>query len=294
MLPLSPAEYPLLRPWFWPERPGPLVYPHVTATGHGRCLVDRLPGPRTVLAEISGNYSVRGDADHLTHPAEPIKGFVDAPEKFWPALRRLDPSAQVWERVIFELPSEPAATTAPAAEVRRLADGDDAVVGALSEDVGWIASTLGGATGLTHSGLGWGAFVDGRLASVAVPFYLGERYTDIGVVTEPAFRGRGLSTACAAGSSPTSGKPAVSPAGAPARTIRRASGSRAGWGSAWCARTGCTRCARRCPPASRGGRACRPLTAAARSCTPSLWTRINRSVDARWQHRGCPKATPCT
>jgi len=198
VLPLPPAEYPLLRPWFWPERPGPLVYPHVTATGHGRCLVDRLPGPRTVLAEVSGNYSVRGDADHLTDPAEPIKGFVDAPEKFWPALRRLDPSAQVWERVIFGLPGEPAATTAPAAEVRRLADGDEAVVGALSDDVGWIASTLGGATGLTHSGLGWGAFLDGRLASVAVPFYLGERYTDIGVVTELEFRGRGLSTACAA------------------------------------------------------------------------------------------------
>jgi GNAT superfamily N-acetyltransferase len=198
VLPLPPADYPLLRPWFWPERPGPLVYPHVISTGRGRCHVDRLPGPRTVLAEVGGNYCVRGDADHLTDPAEPIRGFVDGPEKFWTALRRLDPGAQVWERVIFELAREPTATPAPTGAVRRLMAGDEAALTALSDDVGWIAATLGGPAGLARSGLGWGAFVGGRLASVAVPFYIGERYTDIGVVTEPEFRGRGLSTACAA------------------------------------------------------------------------------------------------
>lgn len=36
------------------------------------------------------------------------------------------------------------------------------------------------------------------LASVAVPFFIGERYEDPGVVTEAEYRGRGLSTACAA------------------------------------------------------------------------------------------------
>jgi predicted GNAT family acetyltransferase len=34
--------------------------------------------------------------------------------------------------------------------------------------------------------------------SVACVFFLGRRYADIAVVTEPASRGRGFSTACAA------------------------------------------------------------------------------------------------
>jgi RimJ/RimL family protein N-acetyltransferase len=38
--------------------------------------------------------------------------------------------------------------------------------------------------------------VDGVLASVACTFFLAEEYEDVGVVTEPAYRGVGLSTAC--------------------------------------------------------------------------------------------------
>lgn len=36
------------------------------------------------------------------------------------------------------------------------------------------------------------------MVSVACSFYVGTEHEDIGVVTAPAFRGRGLSTACAA------------------------------------------------------------------------------------------------
>ena len=50
---------------------------------------------------------------------------------------------------------------------------------------------------MAASGYAWGAFSDGRLASVACTFFLGERYEDIGVVTEEEFRGMGLSVACA-------------------------------------------------------------------------------------------------
>ncbi len=39
--------------------------------------------------------------------------------------------------------------------------------------------------------------MDGRLVSVAVTFFVGDRYEEIGVVTEPGFQGRGLSAACA-------------------------------------------------------------------------------------------------
>jgi predicted GNAT family acetyltransferase len=49
---------------------------------------------------------------------------------------------------------------------------------------------------LATTGLAWGAFIKGRLASVACTFFLGDQYEEIGVVTEPEFRGRGLSVAC--------------------------------------------------------------------------------------------------
>ncbi|MBK8047554.1 MAG: GNAT family N-acetyltransferase [Anaerolineales bacterium] len=41
-----------------------------------------------------------------------------------------------------------------------------------------------------------GAFVNGELAAVASSFFVGSSYEDIGVVTAPDFRGRGLSPAC--------------------------------------------------------------------------------------------------
>lgn len=57
----------------------------------------------------------------------------------------------------------------------------------------WISNTWGGPAGLATSGHARGAFVDGRLMSVACAFYVGERYEEIGVVAEPDHRGRGLS-----------------------------------------------------------------------------------------------------
>ncbi|HZS21080.1 MAG TPA: hypothetical protein VFA63_08835 [Pseudonocardiaceae bacterium] len=47
-----------MQQWFLPERPGPLVWAHVVQTGHGRCLVDRWPNPRTVVAQVADNYSL--------------------------------------------------------------------------------------------------------------------------------------------------------------------------------------------------------------------------------------------
>jgi predicted GNAT family acetyltransferase len=51
---------------------------------------------------------------------------------------------------------------------------------------------------MAASGTAWAAFADGRPVAVASTFFLGREYEDIGVVTEPAHRGRGLSTSCAA------------------------------------------------------------------------------------------------
>lgn len=167
-------------------------------TGHGRCLVDRWPNPRTVLAEVAGNVSLRGDPDHLSDLDEPIAGFVEAPESFFAVLRELDPDLHIWDRVIFELSGAAHRPPPPHAAVRRLTEADAEVIAGLTGDIGWIAETLGGPPGLASSELAWGAFDQGRLISVAVPFYLGERYEDLGVVTEQVFRRRGLSTACAA------------------------------------------------------------------------------------------------
>lgn len=167
-------------------------------TGHGRCLVDRWPDPRTVLAEVAGNVSLRGDPDYLSDLDEPMTGFVEAPESFLAVLRELDPGLHVWERVMFELSGATPRLPQPAATVRRLTAADADAAAGLSEEIRWIVATHGGPVELARSELAWGAFVADQLVSVAVPFYLGEHYEDLGVVTEQAYRRRGLSTACAA------------------------------------------------------------------------------------------------
>ena len=61
----------------------------------------------------------------------------------------------------------------------------------LSAESIWVSQTWGGGKALAQSGYGWGAWVDGVLASVACTFFLGNEYEDIGVVTEPGYRGNG-------------------------------------------------------------------------------------------------------
>lgn len=151
-----------------------------------------------MLAQIGSNISLRGDPEHLSELDEPLVGFVDAPESFCAVLRELDPGLHTWDRLVFELSTAAQRPPQPAAAVRRLTAADFSALTGLDEDSRWIAGTFGGPTGLAGSELAWGAFDGGRLVSVAVPFYLGDRYEDVGVVTERAFRRRGLSTACAA------------------------------------------------------------------------------------------------
>jgi GNAT superfamily N-acetyltransferase len=194
-----------LADWFFPERPGPLVGSHVVLTGQGAAWADRWPAPRALLVEVAGNYSLAGDPDAL-RPADqpPLAGFIEAPEPFIPLLRAACGDLFEWGRVIFELPGSAALDLArfgaPAnALVRPLAAADAAHLAGLGPDTNWVCITWGGPGGLAASGRAWGAFVGGRLASVAGTFFAGAQYEDIGVVTEPGFRGRGLNTACAAG-----------------------------------------------------------------------------------------------
>ena len=81
------------------------------------------------------------------------------------------------------LAGDPAALD-PAAVAGRLA-------GLGPETRSWIAATWGGPGGLAASGTGWGAFQGRRLVAVACPFFVGAGYEDLGVATEPGFRGSG-------------------------------------------------------------------------------------------------------
>jgi GNAT superfamily N-acetyltransferase len=177
---------------FEPERPGPIIHSHIVATGVGRCRADDAAHPRTALAEVpGGNVACRGEPAVVPD----VRGFVEAAPEWLPALKAVA-ELELWERIIAVLPE--AADPRPGHAVRRLGPADVAGLDALDPSIAWISETWGGHAGMAASGRAWGAVADGRLVAVAVAFLVGTVYEDIGVVTEPAYRGRGLSTACSA------------------------------------------------------------------------------------------------
>jgi RimJ/RimL family protein N-acetyltransferase len=196
---LAPEHHAQLARLLPPERPGPLVGPHVLQTGLDACHVDRWPDPRLLLFTAGPNYSLVGDPEAASAASlgNLIAGMVDAPPHFEPLLRSIDPQLGHWDRIISQLLREPAPFDAGDAEVRRLRPRDVRQVSDLSEENRWIWETLGGPVTLCAAREGWGAFEAGRLVSLAVPFFIGQHFEDIGVVTEPDQRGRGLSVACA-------------------------------------------------------------------------------------------------
>lgn len=199
MIRLTSQQTARIKDWFLPERPGPLIGSHVILTGHGECLVDRWPHPQAVLVETAGNYTLLGDAQALA-PADlqgHVKGFVETIEAFVPLLREAFPDLQTWPRVIFAQPEAPQPVTTASYELRRLEPSDAQHLSGLTPESAWISKTWGGPQGLAASGLAWGAFVAGQLASIACTFFLGETYEELGVVTEREFQKIGLSTACA-------------------------------------------------------------------------------------------------
>jgi RimJ/RimL family protein N-acetyltransferase len=200
LIPLTPAQLGTMERWLAPERPGPLVAQHVARTGYGSCLADRWPDPRALIVETGGNYTLAGNPAVLDPAdlADRVTGFVEAPPAFLPLLRRAVDDVVEWPRVVFALTGPPRVSFGQR-EVRRLEPGDADHLSRLSDELSWIAKTWGGPTGLSASGTAWGAFVAARLVAVACPFFVGGKYEDLGVVTEPEFRGLGLSSACAAG-----------------------------------------------------------------------------------------------
>jgi GNAT superfamily N-acetyltransferase len=180
--------------FFAPERPGPLIHPHVLISGVGGCRADRRPDPRWVLAELpGGNVALRGEPAAI----DGLVGLVEAPPEWLPALREVDPGTAVWDRVVAVLP-DTVDVPAPPAAVRPLTAADTAALETLDPSLAWISETWDGPAGLAASGYAVAAFDGGRPVSVACSFYVGRAFEDIGVVTDAAYRGRGLSAACTA------------------------------------------------------------------------------------------------
>jgi GNAT superfamily N-acetyltransferase len=196
MIEIAPSEMGSLTDWVEPEQPGWItIGPHVRDTGHGRCWVDRQPDPRAVLVQAGDNYLLLGDPPERLPP---LKGFVSASDHVAPALRATFDRVGVWDRVAYLLHGAPRASTVEGFEMRRLGAADAPALTGLSARSGWVHDTWGGAHGLAASGYAWGAFDGPVLASVACTFFLGRRYEELAVVTEPAYERRGLSTVCAA------------------------------------------------------------------------------------------------
>ena len=200
MLVLAPElAAPLVRNWLDAEQPRLFTAWHVAMTGNGACLVDRWPEPRAGLAITYNNFALLGDPDAFS-PDElrgRLAGFLEAPEAFDGLVRRAFGGAVTWPRITL-VQHAPAVPKPVSALIRRLGAADAQQLWALTPESLWIANTWGGPGGLATSGYAWAAFVGGELASVACTFSIAERFEDVGVITEPTFRGRGLSPACAA------------------------------------------------------------------------------------------------
>ncbi len=169
-------------------------------TSNGACFADRWPNPRAVLVAVDGNLALLGEPDALvaTDLQARMVGFVDTTPAFEPVLREAFRSLAVWQRIILELRDRAPVVHSGAASVRRLVASDAYQVWGLSPEMAWISDAWGGPAGLAAGGFAWGAFVGARLVAVACSFFVGLRYEDVGVVTEPMHSNQGLGTACAA------------------------------------------------------------------------------------------------
>lgn len=196
MVRLNSDQIATIREWFLPDRPGPIIGLHLINGGHGQGRVDRWPDPRVAIVNTGLNYSLAGDPAYLELTAlKEITGFIEVPPSFRPLVETNNPEIKIWERIIYQLTDSPRPQPS-SAEIRPLTLTDVPQLQTISDDITWIYNTWGNVETMANSGYAWGAFVNGRLASIATSFFVGATYEDIGVVTEAEYRGQGLSTAC--------------------------------------------------------------------------------------------------
>ncbi len=201
MRPVPLEHRAVLRRLLPPERPGSQTGIQALRTAAYECFVDRWPEPKAAVILAPQDMVLAGDVSALD-PAALLAlgfhGFIETPSRFVALLKRTYGDLKIWPRVIGLLAGGPSPALDPNVIVRRLEPRDAPVACAIDPDCRWIWKYLGDATGMCASGLAWGAIVDGNVASIALPFTIGNRYEDVGVVTNSRYRGRGLSPACVA------------------------------------------------------------------------------------------------
>ncbi|MFI9723697.1 GNAT family N-acetyltransferase [Streptomyces sp. NPDC052396] len=204
MIALSPRTAPAAGPWaawFPTGRPGlGSLTEHLRTTGCGRWWADRPTAARAGAVECAGHVLLGGDPQAVDPAglAPLAHRYFAAPDRFLPVLGAAFERITPWERMIWTHPGAPAPARRPGRgmTIRRLTAADAAAVAALGPDFRRLGGSWGGAAAPAGSGSAHGAFRRGRLLSLAVTHFLGERYADIAVATVPAHRGHGLALAC--------------------------------------------------------------------------------------------------
>lgn len=189
-----------LAPWFVPERPGPgTLAAHVLLTGHGSLWTDHPAAPRVAVARCGSFRVLRGDprplSPELLAPLQ--RGQFSAPDEFLPLLGRSFGAVTPWVRLICTQQHRPRRRPVPAGvRLRPLTPADAARLDAAGPELRWVTETWGSSRALVAAGGAWGAFVDGRLVSLAACHLRGLAHEDLAVATSPEFRRSGLALAC--------------------------------------------------------------------------------------------------
>lgn len=199
MEPVELSDRAALRRFFLPERPGPQEGLQALGEPRDLCLVDRWPEPRAVVVVGPGALVLAGDPEVLRPTslrALAHRGRIEASPTFGPVLQQAYPDLRPWPRIVFTVQGRPTPPLPAGITVRRLGADDGELAGALLTHAKWMWQHYRSPEEMAASGLVWAAFADDRCVSIALPHSRGERYEDLAVFTDPAFRGMGLSPAC--------------------------------------------------------------------------------------------------
>jgi hypothetical protein len=156
----------------------PLAFPgHVSVYGNdAQALFD-------LLRQLNGWAA----ADVASAQARPVAEWLG-----WATRRKV-----IFSREHFFTLDEPAPSL-PHPDVRMLGKADLPLLEAATEPLGMGDWRFGSAAVLLAEGLAAGAVSNGALMAVAFTAALGERYVDVGVVTQESQRGQGLARSTAA------------------------------------------------------------------------------------------------
>jgi hypothetical protein len=110
---LLPHQLPALSRWFPAATPGPAALAeHALAAGTGQWWADRAVHPRTVAVRCADHALLRGDPDALTDgDLMPLADcYIDAPDRFLPALATAFDQVTPWERMVYVQRTTPSST----------------------------------------------------------------------------------------------------------------------------------------------------------------------------------------